>query len=74
MADETTWQAELTALEKTAKALEALGTDPAARERVLRYLLSRFWPAGIERIAFIGRDRTGCAVPPAEPAHPEANP
>lgn len=57
---------EIDVMDECVRALNRLGDDAAGRERVLRYLLSRYWPKGVERIVFIGKDKTALAEQPSE--------
>lgn len=55
---------ELTVLGELVGAMNRLPKDSATRERVLRYLLARYWPGDVERICFIGKATTPFVEPP----------
>lgn len=67
MDDEAIFEAaerELVVLGELIRAMNRLPKDSATRERVLRYLLARFWPGDVERICFIGKAATPFADSP----------
>lgn len=57
---------EIDVMDECVTALNRIGDDAEGRERVLRYLLSRYWPKGVERIVFIGKDKSALAEQPKE--------